>query len=262
MKRNPIASFHSQVKWKELEKLKRYFSKPINILDIAVGRGGDIFKYGDLFTINTFVGIDIDASAIDEAKTRVKENQSKLHADKVILETLDINSRKLFETVSKYETKFDLVVCNFAFHYFCHSDPEWLIKDILKLLNPSGIFWIIVPDGQKLLELYSRYNNKPILNPVYELLIEKPVLDYGTKVDYRLCNTVYFDTAKPGEKIIDSGVSHEFLVPIPKLTSMMKKNGFELVSVMHFYKYFYLKKLEPLVKEISGPNCSLVLRLT
>ena len=95
--------------------------KAKSVLDLAVGKGGDFGKYLDSgFT--DIHGYDINGDSIKEATSR------SLKITKKNGPTVNINLqvRDLSKQSVELDNKVDLVVCNFAFHYFIGNLPTFM----------------------------------------------------------------------------------------------------------------------------------------
>jgi len=129
--------------------------KPIFLLDLCSGRGGDIFKW-DNAGIDRVMGVDNHGDSISESIKRykkvckkVKTRISFFHKD-----VLDIKLDLLLN-----QKKVQIIACQFALHYF---DLETLIPEISKSLVEGGYFIGVVPDGDvidKLLDDNTVINN-------------------------------------------------------------------------------------------------------
>ena len=265
MKRNNIAKFHSEIRYTELDTIFSLLNKNISILDISVGRGADLFKFTKTAKsqnkkINMIYGLDIDKNALIEAQSRWDENIEKNSRPEFYLDCCDMNNDNFVSMIKKKtKKKFNLVVCNFAFHYFFNNR-----ENVMRILNrlksvvlKNCIFWFCCPDGDKLLEL------KNVKNNVYSLNIDRSnITDYGTLVQYSLEGTVYFTNVKDN-KFLDNGVSFEYLVRKEIITKLLEEMKIEIVSIKHFNELFEGSKIKLnfLEKEISFTNMSCIYKL-
>lgn len=100
-----MRKFHN---WIKHNLYTQFIKKNNTVLEIAGGRGGDLFKL-EKVGISKLVLIDIAKDAVIEAKKRYNEMNTSFNA-----EFIEQNSSKLFNL----NTKFDVVSIMFAFHYF------------------------------------------------------------------------------------------------------------------------------------------------
>lgn len=134
--------FHNWIKKQLITDAVKYLDSPydIKLLDLAVGRGGDINKWF-VNKIKYVVGFDIDNDSIMEANKRYKDMkipynykfyEMDLSQDKNITKVKDIIGNNLF----------DIVSCQFAIHYFFKNEST--LHTILEItssnLKTGGLF--------------------------------------------------------------------------------------------------------------------------
>jgi SAM-dependent methyltransferase/RimJ/RimL family protein N-acetyltransferase len=274
--RSGIAMYHSKIKYDVLDRLKGE-GVPANprILDLACGRGGDLFKYKDTFGQGTYIyGVDIDKDAISEAKKRVIGKGAR----NIRLAVADVSNPKL--DTSGWGEPYDIIVCNFAAHYFFKSRES--LSSFARLINryskKGTIIWIIMPEGMELVRLLIEKgkrdeNDKYIIrNGTYNLSSDvEEMKKIGGKVDYKLHGTTYFQTAEPGANIITEGTSHEYFADINTLLEYLGvtaeppkdyRERYELVS-QHLFSHWsarYGRELTATQREISFTNLNTVIR--
>jgi hypothetical protein len=261
-KRVSIAKYHSSIKWDIVSNIS--LPKKCAVLDLAIGRGGDLFKYTSRKEVDLILGVDIDNSAINEAKKRWTSPKNKAQdTTKLHLLAEDAASSKVGRWVGlKTRRKFGLTVCNFAIHYFFKSRTklESLIETMSILTKKGGVVWVTCPDGGKLLDLLN--GKEQISTPAYKLrkLKLSSTSAYGNSIEYKLNKTRYFTKAKPGKDIMsDSGVSSEYLVDVDELIAVMGRFKLKLVQKKHFSEWSHLRAgLNKFEKEISYTNISLL----
>jgi 2-polyprenyl-3-methyl-5-hydroxy-6-metoxy-1,4-benzoquinol methylase len=111
------------------------------ILDIGIGRGGDMLRYGDCYKV---VGLDISDDALRECRRRYDEKKRcfklKLYRADISKEILDLG-------------KFDLIFMNFSLqHMVCTNEAKnMIIKNLSSLIEPHGVISIVVPDSKILI---------------------------------------------------------------------------------------------------------------
>lgn len=123
------------VEW--IEILRRKLGKEknqIRILDIGCGNGRQVtFPLGS--EGYSIVGIDVHEPTISSAKA---ENHFKN------VEFIAGDIKNLTDNIKSAE-KFDIVVLSDVLEHLLH--PEILLREIKKILNPSGIILISIPNG-------------------------------------------------------------------------------------------------------------------
>jgi len=151
----PMRKFHNHVKNELIQYRKK---NQTTLLDLAVGKGGDLRKWKNA-GYKVILGIDVSKKSLDEFKKRTKNIKGMdiyiVHGDS----TKDIRSgacaydeegKKTLKTFfKKYpDIKFDKIVCNFAIHYMFMDDKDRTGKErissfftnIKKLLSDNGNF--------------------------------------------------------------------------------------------------------------------------
>ena len=228
---NNMRKFHNRVKTNliyDASYINRRDKIPISLLDVGVGRGGDIFKW-DKCNIHEVVGYDIDQQYINECLNRIytanlsyKRNYTFLCCD-----TID-------EAVSKQRCKiFDIISCQFVIHYFFKSEEMLtsLIQSVSKYLKKDGKFIGTFMHGDNILKLnlntkdgFLHYKNTSIL-----INLEDTKKIFGRKMDVFITDTLYFG---------DKSVSNEYFVSFNVLLKICNKYGLELIKVKTFEEYY------------------------
>jgi SAM-dependent methyltransferase len=174
----PQRHFHN---WIKSILAYNYCSKDVNnekqiVLDMGIGRGGDILKYFSA-RVGELVGIDVDNngiySATDGSYSRlanfkrkypvfpkmtfmVADAGSKLNLEDQIkaIGTMDDKNKQYIksifgETDKDKSMKFDVISSQFAIHYMFKDDNIFnnLCDNINKLLKKDGYFMITTLDG-------------------------------------------------------------------------------------------------------------------
>ncbi len=136
------------------------------MLDLACGRGGDIWKWIDS-KIKYVKGIDLSPGEVEEARQRYEEARGK-HRNTSLLthcEFLDTPNLGLEEW--KEPQQYDVVTCMFALHYFFVSEAalKQFLHNVSINLKDGGYFIGTVPDGKRINECIksSKMYNSPML---------------------------------------------------------------------------------------------------
>lgn len=105
-----------------------------SVLDVACGKGGDLHKYINS-NFNYIEGYDINEDSIKEAKRRASEamNSNKNKNLEIVLKVQDLN-----KTPINSSRKFDMVVCNFAFHYL-YKKMDLFLKNVMNNTKSGSI---------------------------------------------------------------------------------------------------------------------------
>jgi hypothetical protein len=158
-------------------------NKQSSVLDMGIGRGGDISKY--YYSEVAFcVGIDISkeglTSPVDSATSRYeKQRRGKPNFPKMYFIHADGGTKlnyedqykalggmnqdnknlmeKFFSSDPKLQTKFDIISCQHVMHYFLKDEQTWKnFKDnINQTLRNGGYFMITHFDARRVIQLLS-----------------------------------------------------------------------------------------------------------
>ncbi len=122
-------------------------SGPLKILEFGCGAGEYLKYYVDINKNNSGIAIDIDSSAVEIARKKLKENN------------IEKNFTVMHDDIMKAETlkdkSFDIVTSYSNMHYFSVDQRIKLFASIHKLLNNNGRFMLAT--GFKCKTLSSSY---------------------------------------------------------------------------------------------------------
>jgi mRNA (guanine-N7-)-methyltransferase len=190
-------------------------------LDLACGKGGDIFKWGDT-SIRYVQGYDICSKSIQEANRR-----NEKFIEKPIYKNMDYNflTKDLSVEVIETDNIFDSASCFFAIHYFFRDQASFynLMKNT-KQLRIGGYFMVSCFCSDKLEKTgYSINNSKFKINPIEDV---KEDGKFGRKLNVFLQDTV-----------LDEQTT-EYIVDYVYFVKVVESLGFELVSTELFEEYY------------------------
>ncbi|KAL6122807.1 hypothetical protein NUSPORA_00065 [Nucleospora cyclopteri] len=189
----------------------------IDVLDIGIGKGGDLKKYENL-RINKLYGLEISNLSLIEAVKRSRYF------------SLDYICRfKLIDCFGKsfdLERKFDLISCQFAFHYCFRSMEEYKItvENISRHLAVRGKFLITTPDSEEVLR---RFKTNDTFNTYYKIenFKNSSSLIFGRSYSFTLISSVES--------------CEEYIVDCDQLISDLKKENIFLIESSNFADYIY-----------------------
>lgn len=274
-----IRIFHNWIKRELISQTVNYLSDNYNInspklLDLAVGKGGDLLKWYDS-NIFYVVGLDLDQSSLfgpDGAESRYKKLLSEIKSGpkpdykfyQFDLSQLD-NIPKIQKILNN--TKFNIISCQFAIHYF-FKNPESLdnfVQLVSQNISKNGFFIGTTMDGKQITNLLKSKNTRKIKTDLYQLDADfdpTNTSNYGDKYKILLGNkseTGYY---------FSGHASEEYLVNLDILKSVCEKYGLLFLDIITFrdwysiYKEefpdFYKYKLSNLEQEFSFLNFSFV----
>ena len=133
------------------------------LLDFGCGKGGDIMKwinagYTDVLAIDNSHTHLYGPNGFSDRYEKVKDKINITFVWGNVLGPLkecgmnDIEKDKLKPWL---KTKFDIISCQFAIHYFLNTKDEWtmMVKNIQKFLKPNGYFVGTYLNGHQLMDL-------------------------------------------------------------------------------------------------------------
>ena len=224
-----LRSFHNYIKNCVIQYATMNLKTESCLLDIGVGRGGDIFKW-DKNNIQNAIGIDVNESYILEATNRLTDFL-KLNRNYKFYIYSD------FSILDKYEF-FHIVSCQFALHYFFDTENhlDTLLSTISNKLVKNGYFIGTILDGDVIHEKLNENNLQIQNNSVFIKTNSKIFSNFGKEIQVHLTNTLYFG---------ECSVSHEYIVYKEVLKQKCKDYNMELVEYKNFMNYenrFYTDK--------------------
>jgi mRNA (guanine-N7-)-methyltransferase len=201
----------------------KYLKKNQDLLEIAGGKGGDfwkILKSGAKYVLL----FDIDKMGLLQAENRYKKIKDGFNLNLVQFDPLTENINKI-RNASKVE-KFDVISCQFAFHYFMQNNKtiDRIIDLIDAFLKNGGYFMFTAYDGKKVFEKLEdtlEYKIKDLTFAKIEKdYKQKEFKNYGQKIK------VFVD------KI---GSEHqEYLINDDYVNKKFSKKGIDLVESENF----------------------------
>lgn len=147
----PLKELHNDVK---RQLIYRFAGDADSLLDLACGRGGDIWKWADA-QIKYIKGIDLSPNEVQEARRRFQEMKVKrrnmnrgadIQAD---FEDTPMLGQKQW----REELQYDAITCMFAIHYFFESEKaiKTFLHNVSINLREGGYFFGCVPDGKAIM---------------------------------------------------------------------------------------------------------------
>ena len=150
--------FHNWVK-NELYKKASKDIKNIKILELAVGKAGDLYKWIGI-NAKEVIGIDIDDKSINGKngayhryyKQRKKRKYKNIPDCKFYV--MDLSSKDVINKIDTLlkDKKFDIISCQFAIHYFFKNNDilNNITEIISKYISKNGFFIGTTLDGNKI----------------------------------------------------------------------------------------------------------------
>lgn len=119
--------------------------KPQRILDLGCGTGNLTAAILNHFPNAEIHALDISADILNECKIRFKQHKNIVY------------HQQDFSTLNFPENYFDLIISSIAIHHVNDEEKEKLYAQILKMLNPKGIFEFVDQTRGSTEEIYQKY---------------------------------------------------------------------------------------------------------
>lgn len=204
----------------------------ISVLDIGAGKGGDLLKWKK-GKINHLVCADIAETSLEHCKQRYQDllGSSKRFGDpepfSVEFISADCTKVRLKDRYKDPNIMFDLVSCQFTFHYCFESEnqAERMIQNISECLKPGGYFIGTTPDAYDIVRRIQKSEDLQFGSDIFSIR-------FDTKDNFPLFGARYTFYL---EGVVDCP---EFLVYFPLLECLAKKHGLTLVYKKRFEDMF------------------------
>lgn len=187
--------------------------------------------------IKKLVCTDIAELSIDQCRERYRQMDARRDPlfeleSHVCDSTIDSQRAKYSDPT----IKFNLVSCQFAFHYCFESLPqaERMLKNASECLTPGGYFIGTIPDAHEIMKRQKETpGEREFGNEVYKISFEcdvsgeRPPPLFGAKYNFYLDGVVNCP---------------EFIVYFPMFVKLARKFGLKLVEKTGFHEFFYSQK--------------------
>lgn len=240
-----MRKFHNLIKRSMYNKYTKNTSR---LLELAVGKSGDLDKWYKN-KIKYIAGYDISKESIDNSKRRIKEyKKNKQHFPKIELHVKDLS-----KSILTFKNKFNVIVCNFAFHYFFETKDSFsnIIHTIRDNLHKGGIFMgCFFDDKQVKIHLNRSHKNSFSLEKIGKWNRSL----FGNKLSVYLPDSVL------------NTPTIEYIIDFDLFVMFMESIGFKLIETFlfkdfHNKKYNFVDKLSRDEKEFSFLNRYFIFKL-
>lgn len=224
-----LRKFHNYIK-KQIIITNSREIKAEKLLDIASGRGGDIHKWRDSRLKYVF-GFDSHKDSVNISIKRLKELiKNKIKLPFIKFYNLNILESNILNTINKIDkyTLYDIVSCQFAFHYFTTNDNtlNHVLNVISNKLIPGGRFIGTATDGDKIKNILNKGNVDIPLLTLHNVDNNSYIFNIKTKDNIR---KTYFEL---------QGESLEYFLFKDKLKTIGLKNNLKLLEFKPFYEWY------------------------
>ena len=211
----------------------------IELLDVSVGRFGDLHKYIKA-RVDYVIGIDPDKKSIIEAEKR--------------LMTTDLNAELFVDTITNKDImvniSFDIIVCNFTLHYFFESEEKLdnAMINISNRLKKGGYFIGTSLDG-RFIEEHKDNSEYYKIDKEYTSKEDKFGKGYRFSLNDNPDSGIYFNENKQIEYVVDVetfiqkankvGLRLIYIKPFENYKMINLKDWEKYISNMYFSFVFY-----------------------
>lgn len=230
----------------------RLKAEQINLLDISIGRFGDIHNYY-LSGIRHIRGIDPDEKSIQEAMSRYTEMKKTRYKD---LQDVHIDVKRISDKdIDLGKNHFNIVVCNFTLHYLFESQEHLMntLSNISRVMKQGSHFIGTTIDGDKLKNLEKIEENKDF-HFQKGSNFDKQESPFGR--DYQFTLLDHHHTGNYFEKFDHET---EFRVSIKTLIECCSMFGMKLIEYQPFNKFNWNRRnFSETERKISSLYCYFV----
>ena len=227
-----LRQFHNWIKLQLILDAKKA-TRANSLFDIAVGRGGDIIKWSKA-NIKYVTGIDSDAKSLHERKDfdgaikRYQSIKNNMVVPKSFFWNISATDPNVLRKVNEKDRNmvYDIVSCQFAFHYFV-KDIDIVLNLVSKKLKKGGLFIGTASDGDLIrTNLQNGDITLPVLN-IVEHPSDKDMYIYEMTTG-KTSRDTYFEVR---------GALSEYYLYKENLITKCKEYDLELVSVLNFHEW-------------------------
>lgn len=206
------------------------YGRRIRVLDICCGKGGDISKWQKA-RIDRVVFADIAEVSVQQCEKRFEELHKRCGGRLFAAEFIaaDCTKDTLRDKYTDPSISFDLVSCQFGFHYCFESltQARRMLTNISECLKPGGHFFGTLPDANEIVSRAQKSSDWSFGNRIFNIkLLFDPKNGYpifGGKYDFNL------------EGVVNCP---EFLVNFGVLEKLALNYGLELVYKARFSEFY------------------------
>ena len=246
-----MRDFHNWIKLvmiSNIVKLLPYKGK-ISLLDIAVGRGGDLAKWNKS-NITYIFGFDKNEKSIHNddpenpgAVERLESFKGSRFKDiKFVVGDALKPSKDLLTEIDTFVSDnkirgFNIVSCQFAMHYFFKSETHLriILTMVNKYLTKGGFFIGTTTNGETIKNLFKETREKVYSTGLFRIqrnFPKTPKGPFGNEYNFTI-----FDTKDKANYFNTIGVSTEYLVNFKTLEEMAAEYGLVPVKLNLFEDY-------------------------
>lgn len=134
-----------------------------SVLDLGCGKGGDLSKFAKLRNVTRYLGVDVSPDCVEEANRRLRRRSRSVQRA-FRFEVCDLNvpgegNSRSVNPFCERGRRYDLVVCNFAVHYFFSAT---LFQQVASVLHKNGLFVFIKINADRLRKICSKLGTRGV----------------------------------------------------------------------------------------------------
>ncbi|KAG0365368.1 mRNA cap guanine-N7 methyltransferase [Mortierella sp. AD032] len=225
-KESTIFRLKSFNNWLKSVLIGRYARPRDRVLDVGVGKGGDLLKWSKA-KIQYFIGCDIASKSVEQARERYRTMrnapfEAHFHA-------MDCYSEPISNVVAP-NVVFDMVSMQFCLHYSFETETKarMMLHNVTSQLKPGGVFIGTIPDAYWIIKKLKSESDDglQIGNSIYSIRFERrdKFDTFGSKYWFHL------------EDAIDD--CPEYLVHFPTFQKLAEEYGLELIYNKKFHQVY------------------------
>ncbi|KAI8825712.1 guanine-N(7)-methyltransferase domain-containing protein [Fimicolochytrium jonesii] len=236
-KDSPILQLKNFNNWVKSVLINKYTRRGDNVLDFCCGKGGDLLKWSKA-NINHLVGVDIADVSIEQAQQRFAQGRGSRFQAKFF--AADCFTERIVDRLPRPDHVFDLVNCQFAFHYSFETEEKVRmgLKNITGNLRPGGMFIGTIPNAYWLVRKVEAAEGLEFGNSILKIKFEtkRPYKEFGHKYWFEL------------KDAIDD--CPEYLVNFRTFERLASEYGLELVYKKPLHELYEEESRDPQYKEL------------
>lgn len=216
-----------------IKKVRKERPEKINVLDIGSGKGGDLLKWKKA-QIDYIICADVAATSVEQCHERYIEMKNRHVRQKergqcfeAEFIAADCTKERLKEKYKNTDMQFDIVSCQFSFHYCFESLPQAkiMLKNVSESLKPGGYFIGTTTNCYEIMKRLNASSDCSFGNDVYSVKFHSKNNNplFGAQYDFHL------------EGVVDCP---EFLVYFPAFERLAADHGLKLLFRKRFDDYF------------------------
>ncbi|KAI9218536.1 guanine-N(7)-methyltransferase domain-containing protein [Blastocladiella britannica] len=240
---SPIFHLRCFNNWIKAVLMNRYLRRGDVVLDMGVGKGGDLQKYDKARIGELFAFVDVANVSIEQARDRYQSMRSRPSFMATFI-TLDCYNESILPHLPQSpHFHVNAVSMQFCAHYAFQTERQvrQMLENVSSKLASGGYFFGTIPDANLLVRKLRASDGLSFGNPIYTVAFEQretyPV--YGHQYTFKLVDAI--DDCP------------EFLVHWPSFQQLASEYGLAQVEHTNFQRFYH--------QNADGPFRELLVRM-